>query len=105
MNKPNARTKDTGKYPNRAYVENYPPLHEWLRKHEARCNWQVPLGGEEPENPTAFIESWQVGRGELIVVVRANQFGWNIYTALPGNGIAESLADAEVRLGLTSRSS
>jgi hypothetical protein len=93
------RTKDTGKYAARAYVENYPPLHEWLKKHEARCNWQVPIAGESSD-PAAFVESWAVGRGELILVVRAHQHGWNIFTALPGNGIEESLADAEIRLGL-----
>jgi hypothetical protein len=94
-----ARTKDTGKYANRAYVANYPPLHDWLRKRDARCNWQVPLGGES-DDPSAFIESWRIGGGEVIIVVRANQNGWNIYTACPGNGLEESLTDAEVRVGL-----
>lgn len=94
------RTKDTGKYANRAYVENYPPLHEWLKKHEARCNWQAPIAGESKKDAQAYVESWTIGRGEVIVVVRANQTGWNVYTPILGSGIEESLTDAEARLGL-----
>jgi len=96
-----ARTKDTGKYTERPYVANYPPLNDWLRKHESRCNWQLPLG--DPEAPTAYVEShWLAkAKAEVIVVVRANQLGWDLYTPSRDNSIMATLEDAEKRLGLS----
>lgn len=84
------------------YLENYPPLRDWLRKHDARCNWQVALGNG-PDGPRAYIESWQsrAWRGDVIVVVRADQLGWDIYTSCSSNDIDASLADALARVIVT----
>jgi hypothetical protein len=81
------------------YVENYPPLRDWLRQHEARCNWQLPLGPKDA--PVAYVESWWLGHGgEVLVVVQAQKMGWNLYTADGGNKVADAFIDAETRLGL-----
>jgi hypothetical protein len=81
------------------WVDNYPPLRDWLRKHEARCNWQLPLGNKS--FPNAYVESWIAPNGrEFVVVVQANRLGWNIYTPEPSSEIVGTLADAERRLGL-----
>jgi len=91
-----ARTADKDK----PYVDNYPPLKAWLDRHEARCNWQLPLGGTK-DNPTGFVESFMVkDGGEVIVVIHARQLGWNLYTPCHSNGIAATLADADARLRL-----
>lgn len=93
--------KDNDK--NKPYVENYPPLWDWLKKHDARCNWQLPHGS--PEAPRAFVECWAFqdheGRTQqAIVLVQANQLGWEIFTPNDSADIAETLGDAERRLGL-----
>jgi hypothetical protein len=81
------------------YVENYPPLHAWLKKHGAHCNWQVPIGGAR--KPTAYVESWILRGGrEVIVVVRARKRGWDIYTPEQSAGVEETLRAVEVRIGL-----
>ena len=81
------------------WTDNYPPLRDWLRKHKARCNWQLPLGSKT--FPSAYVESWSAPNGrEFIVVVQANRLGWNIFTPEQSNEIVGTLADAEVRLGL-----
>lgn len=89
----------------RPWTSNYPPLQEWLRKHGARCQWQVPYGNSGMrENgeavPAAYIECYTIGRGSVIVVVQAKKMGWDVYSALPTNSIPETLADAERRCGL-----
>lgn len=94
-----AKDQDTDK----PWIHNYPPLRDWLNKHEARCNWQIPLG--DPDRPNAYVESWTFAgaTGEVIIVVLANQNGWNLYTPHTGNKIDDSLIDAEHRLGLAAR--
>lgn len=82
------------------YVENYPELSEWLKRHEARCMWQLPLG--DSEMPTAFVECYLIGRRLLVVVVNARKHGWELYTALDSVLIDPTLIDAEKRLGLGS---
>ncbi len=88
---------------NRPWVSNYPPLAVWLEKHEARCMWQLPLGGE-PDEPTAYVEHYMIVKGNkaslFVVVVHANGHGWEIYTPCDSNMITETLEDAEKRLGL-----
>lgn len=80
------------------YVENYPPLHDWLRTIGAQCDWQLPLG----PGPQAYVESYSVrGRPSFIVIVRANQLGWDIFTSLNDGRIDATLADAAKRIGLT----
>lgn len=91
---------------NKPWVDNYPPLRDWLNKHEARCMWQIPLN-ERPSDaehdwaPQAYVECYLIsGRRLVIVVVHANKGGWDIYTDANTNKIAETLADAEQRLGI-----
>jgi len=87
------------------WVSNYPPLREWLNKHDARCMWQVP-SQERPNEadydwvPQAYIECWIVGRRPCIIVVRGDKMGWEIYTDGDTHRIDETLLDAERRLGL-----
>lgn len=81
------------------YVENYPPLRGWLRQIGARCDWQVPLGNAK--EPIAYVEQWQAPTGRsFIVVVHAMRHGWNIYTDCADDGIAPTLIDAAVRIGM-----
>jgi hypothetical protein len=80
------------------WVSNYPPLHEWLQRHGARCMWQLPYG--DPEMPAQYIECWLVNKRLFIVQVYSNQCGWNIYTELADRNTEATLADAEARLGL-----
>ena len=55
-----------------------------LRKHGARCNWQLPKGSKT--FPSAYVESWSAPNGrEFIVVVQANRLGWNIFTPEQSN--------------------
>jgi hypothetical protein len=88
------KTKD------KPYVDNYPPLRDWLRKHEMRCDWQIPLG--DAEDPSVFVECYHAPRSAhpIIVCVNANGHGWNLYTPSASTKIDETLADAERRLGL-----
>lgn len=83
------------------YIDNYPPLRDWLRKHEMRCHEQIRVGGTK-NNPDALIECWYA-RGAITpvwVVVRANKMGWDLLTGVATNSIPETLADAEQRMGL-----
>lgn len=90
------------------WVSNYPPLQEWLDKVEAKCQWQIPMQPKptadddyEPDwAPTAYVECWAVGKGTVIIIVRAEQHGWEIYSALDSNSVQESLADVEKRCGV-----
>lgn len=89
-----AETDDTK---NKPYVSNYPPLRDWLHKHEAFCQWQLPLGPED--NPNAYVEMWQPSDGwPVVVIAHHNQFGWEIYTSHPTNDIEATLADADARI-------
>jgi len=94
---------------NRAWISNYPPLKDWLNKHEARCMWQLPM--QQPNSstgeyeydfgPTAYVECWLVYRRPVIIVVHANKNGWEIYSALDDLKISATLADVERRVGFT----
>lgn len=81
------------------YIENYPPLHAWLHKHGAHCNWQLPIGRKD--RPTAYVESWLFRGGrEVIIVVRSQKLGWDIYTPEQSNDVAATLEAVEARIGL-----
>lgn len=84
---------------NRAFVSNYPPLDEWLKKHEARCYFQVPVGGD-PDDPNGYVEQYIINGNFCIVMVWANKNGWELYTAGDSMEIAPTFADAEKRLGI-----
>ncbi len=77
------------------YTANYPPLQEWLRDHATGCQWQIPVGPKQ--RPDAFLECHSVGRSSVVVLVRANGRGWDIYTPLVTNDIAATFEDALAR--------
>lgn len=83
----------------KAWVSNYPPLHEWLQKIHAQCDIQIPFGA----NPDVggYVEQWQANGRIFFVIVRALQQGWDILTPCYSNEIAATLEDAEKRLGLS----
>lgn len=83
---------------NKPWTSNYPPLNEWLHKIEARCMDQIPVG--DPENPRAYLEKWIVNGRVFALEVRADQHGWEIFTANYTNSVDETFADAEKRLGV-----
>lgn len=74
-------------------IEDYPPLMEWLVKHNGFCATQDRSGSDT-------IERWIVGRGVVVIVVRPDGHGWSIYTESSTNVVEEALADAEQRLGI-----
>lgn len=97
--KPKTATRRNGREAaDEPWISNYPPLDAWLKKHDARCMWQIPYG--DPERPQAYVECWRVGRGSVVVVVRADNHGWDIYSNLNTNSVAESLDDAARRCEL-----
>lgn len=92
---------------NKPWVSNYPPLKQWLDEHNARCMWQVPSNpdrGDDPDwAPGAYIECYLINMHPVVVVVRSNQMGWDIYTTASTPLIDATLMDAEARLGLPER--
>lgn len=80
------------------YVANYPELRDWLENHNARCVWQLMRG--EPDHHTQAVECWAIGKSLAIVVVHADQHGWEIYTAPDTLRVDETLRDAEIRCGV-----
>ncbi len=100
------KTKKTVDTSNSPYVSSYPPLRDWLDKHDARCMWQTP---REPKpydvsydwEPQAYIECWMIaGHQPFILTIHNNKMGWEIYTNGNTPKVSETLADAERRLGL-----
>lgn len=83
------------------WVANYPALKEWLDKHEARCQQQIPVGGTK-EEPDRYLEYWLFpSSGKLAwIEVRSGGMGWEIYTAQDSPDIEETLEDADARLKL-----
>lgn len=85
---------------NEPHVSNYPPLDQWLKKHDARCLWQLMDGPEDRR--TRAVEAWQVRTTTVIAVVHRDQHGWELFTTLDTLDIAATLADAEQRCKLQS---
>lgn len=83
---------DTERLPG-LWSERAAPLREWLFRH-GRCAWQVPA---TKKNPRA-IECWIVN-GQLVIATIA-EYGWELYTQPATNSISETLADAELRVGM-----
>lgn len=83
------------------WIDNYPPLAEWLKQREAVCEHQLPIG--KPERPEAFVEVWTVRRARVVIIVRACRRGWDIYTQGDSNRIDVTLADADLRIEKASR--
>lgn len=76
---------------NQPWVSNYPPLAAWKKEHGA-----IGLKQTRMING-AYLEHWVLNGHVLLVEVRPNQLGWEIYTALPSNDIQACLADALIR--------
>lgn len=100
MTKPRSstRTKNPGAIRNEPGVSSYPPLREWLEKIEARCVWQHMNGA--PNQRHSAVEMHTANGRVFIVVVHAEQRGWEVYSAADTNQITASLLDAEERLGI-----
>lgn len=82
------------------YVSNYRVLREFLDQHDARCMWQLRLGGSSSA-PTGFVEMWQFPTGrQAIILVHAHQRGWDIFTPDGTNSVGAALQDARTRLEL-----
>jgi hypothetical protein len=63
----------------RAYVDNYPPLASFLREHECKCGYQLPIGRDK-DDPSMYVEQWQAPNGKTFLVeVRDEQRGWEVY--------------------------
>ncbi len=75
-------------------VESYPQVWEWLCKHNGRCCYQLKYG-------TNNIEGWRVGNQVVVFILYPDGMGWDLATMLNSNDIAETLADAEARCGIT----
>lgn len=78
-------------------VDDYPLLAEWLDRHDARRTWHVFL-----LERTFAVESWVVGpkSEEVVIILRADRKGWNLYTPSRSPQVDATLKDAEKRLGL-----
>lgn len=80
-------------------LENYPPLKEWLDKHDARCVWQIDRENASYQHDVR-VEQWIVNGATVIIVLCAAKRGFDVYTACPALSIEASLLDAEKRVGL-----
>lgn len=88
----------SGRDVDKAWVDNYPPLRDFLCEVEARCDWQLSLG---EDGYAGYVEQWRTPNGRtMIVTVRSCQNGWDIATPADTNSIAETLLDVRARLGL-----
>lgn len=82
---------------NKPWVSNYPPLHDFLREIDARCDWQIPYGPARA--PTMYVEQWRApGAAPFIIVVYADQHGWNIFTATLSEKIDATIEDVKRRI-------
>lgn len=80
-------------------TRDYPALHAWLQKHDARCQWELDHNKGET-NAFKVISFHFPASGHHVLVQVHHRMGWNLYTAFTGNSVSDSLEDAERRLGL-----
>ena len=78
-------------------ISNYPPLDQWLAKHDARRQWKLP--GGPISAPSMSVEGWLIGGQLFLIMVHANQIGWDLFTSCHDRNVKITLADAEARLG------
>lgn len=81
-------------------VSDYPPLLEWLNKHNAQCAWYLSDWETGTKKPVRHIEAWIVRGAIVLVELLSDKRGWNLYTAPNTNDIAKTFLDAEERCGL-----
>lgn len=104
MAKRNYVKQTTRAIKDRPYVDNYPPLRDFLREIGARCNIQLPAG--DPDDPTSYVEQWTAWsalKGKSVtfqVVVHRDGMGWDIATFADTNEVDETLRVTRERLGL-----
>ncbi len=85
-----------GKDDDKPWIANYPPLDEWLRKNDARCDWQMKLGKGAH---ASMLEQWRMpGSLPFIILVLAGQHGWEIYTPCHENNVEKTLEDTKKRI-------
>ena len=73
------------------------PLKEWLLspRVNARCLWQVMATTKNPRT----LEGWAIN-GRVVIILIAS-YGWEIYTQGDSNDVTVTLAEAQMRLGIT----
>ena len=75
------------------WIVNYPELHGWLEKYQARCDWQLTVGDDR------HASMWRIkGSMPFIIVVLAGRRGWNIYTPPATDQSAEIFRDTTGRI-------
>lgn len=85
-----------GKDADEPWISNYPPLAEWLKEIEARCDFQIPHGKGRHR---WMVEQWRApGSMPFIVVVMPQRMGWEIYTPTATNNIDATFADVRARI-------
>jgi hypothetical protein len=78
------------------WISNYPPLHDWLNEHNARCDWQLKLGKGKH---ASMLEQWRLpGSLPFVILVMAQKYGWEIFTPGASNTVDATLADTKARI-------
>lgn len=88
-----AKPKENADQP---WLENYPPLKEWIDKHGHSCMWDAKTSGD------CRVEAWLVQPELSLVILTIRPFrrGWDLFTSCQSNNIAETIRDANVRCGI-----
>lgn len=81
------------------WVDNYPPLAEWLKKHEAICLRQLSTTPQKSE-PDSYLEEWSINGRAFWIEVLDRGRGWEIFTTVDTNSIEDTLEHAELTLGI-----
>lgn len=82
-------------------ISDYPPLLEWLNKHDAKCLWYVSDWERGVKKPLRHVEAWLVRGALVLVVLYAERRGWHIYTEANTTDIAAQFADVERRIRIS----
>jgi hypothetical protein len=78
------------------WISNYPPLHDWLMKNEARCDWQLRYG---KGRQGFMLECWRLpGSMPFIVQVFTQSMGWDVFTPSGDRSVDATLADLAERI-------
>ncbi len=74
-------------------VVDFPPLDAWLRKHNAKWLWCA-------DTHHATVQTWEINGRIFLILLYTVAPAWDIFTSHDGNGVYESLLDADRRLGI-----
>ena len=81
------------------YTSNYPPLQTWLEEHKAQCMWEHHLWNDG--QPTTCVAMYLFQKGAMaLIITHSDKRGWKLMTSCGSNKVADTLADAEARMGL-----